>query len=81
MQTTIDFLNSEVKNNRIIITKNGMFSQNFKTFDGKLEHVYDRIGGGFTVGRTIHFLVEDGLKKEMDIIDICKRFENYLRSI
>lgn len=70
-----------LRKGKIIITRNGLLSQDFETADGKIKVFSKRIGGGFTAGTTIHYLVKEGVTRQAGLDEIFSDIVDYFKSL
>jgi hypothetical protein len=78
---SLDFLNNCIKSGKIIIDQTTIFAQDFHTFDNKIIVKSKRVGGGFTIGTTLHELTINHATTIASLDKIYEITEKYLRGV
>ncbi len=74
-------INELVKEGKIIITKNALLGQSFKTYDDKIKVEHIRRCGGFLSGSSYYYITENSNEPELiELIDAYKKIVNYFEN-
>jgi len=75
-----DYLNQQLAEGCVLITQDGLLSQSFQTADNAIEVIGTRVGGGFTVGKTIYKMsINKGPYEVTTLRGAYKATADYLR--
>ena len=78
---TREYLNNELKTGRVVITESSLLSQSFKTADNVITVTGKRIGGGFTMGKTVYHIKYNDMDKIISLDEAYKITANYLMGV
>lgn len=75
--TETETMNKLVKDGKVKITRPGLLSCDFETVDKSIVVTSKRIGGGFTMGETLYFIIENKETHRIELEDAYKKIIEY----